>query len=606
MPPECFQRDVLSRLFPNALASTSGGAWTWCQLETDGQMSMLQLSAVGIASKSSAEGLQSVFPRSLGLGSVLWVVSCLVALALFSVSSGKGGTEVGTREIKSGVRRWPLILAASAVQMVSGSVYAMGAWQDELRDVLGASMSQVSTISAMTFTGSVVAFMGGQIFDHLGPRTAVLVGALAIGVGYLLIALAIAVGNSAPMDVRLALAAVGSMLAGYSSVSLLDNIVCMACSLSFPAERAAVVGCLKAVLATSAGLWAIVWVHVFRAPGGLGLVPFLVLLAVVSVGICLLAAIPMEVLPQGPARNPFNRSDFMKLGIVISCIVAISSFDVAASYLFATGILSVTPSLPLIGVGLSVLPLIVLALPSWNISENDVGTASLGGVEEAAASNEEQGDDVTFLQSVVQPDYWLLLILQFAVFGAGVATNQNMALIFESVGKTETVSLAVAIFALASSLSRMSVGILSDRYIHLLSRMQWLIIVATLAVIGQVLLSTMQYTMIMLGVVLAGLSFGMFFTLIVPVVNEMYGKRNFGVILGSQLGCQALASIAFCKVLLPTVYRRAAGGNSCLGPNCFRWSFVTLAIVNFVGLVASAQLERRNKNSTPRSRNVGP
>eukprot|EP00971_Amphidinium_carterae_P058136 1149938-Amphidinium_carterae.1 len=43
----------------------------------------------------------------------------------------------------------------------------------------------------------------------------------------------------------MALACVGSLLVGYSSVSLMDNIVCMACTLSFPTESAAVVGLLK-------------------------------------------------------------------------------------------------------------------------------------------------------------------------------------------------------------------------------------------------------------------------------------------------------------------------------------------------------------------------
>ena len=33
-------------------------------------------------------------------------------------------------------------------------------------------------------------------------------------------------------------------------------------------------------------------------------------------------------------------------------------------------------------------------------------------------------------------------------------------------------------------------------------------------------------------------SFGVFFTVVVPVVNEMYGRKEFGVIMGGQLACQ--------------------------------------------------------------------
>lgn len=69
-------------------------------------------------------------------------------------------------------------------------------------------------------------------------------------------------------DLQILLAATGFLLVGYSSTCLLDNVVCMACSISFPQNRAAVIGYLKAVLAAAGGLWALLWVqvgHPFRA-----------------------------------------------------------------------------------------------------------------------------------------------------------------------------------------------------------------------------------------------------------------------------------------------------------------------------------------------------
>ena len=47
----------------------------------------------------------------------------------------------------------------------------------------------------------------------------------------------------------------------------------------------------------------------------------------------------------------------------------------------------------------------------------------------------------------------------------------------------------------------------------------------------------------MLGALLTGLSFGMFFTNIVPLVNEMYGQLEFGVIWGVQVSSQARCPI---------------------------------------------------------------
>ena len=95
---------------------------------------------------------------------------------------------------------------------------------------------------------------------------------------------------------KLILACLGSLLAGYASVSLLDNIVCMACSVSFPRNRAAVVGYLKAVLATAGGLWALLWVQVFK--DRYGLLAFMAISAIASFAVGVLSLSSMKVLPN--------------------------------------------------------------------------------------------------------------------------------------------------------------------------------------------------------------------------------------------------------------------------------------------------------------------
>ena len=85
-----------------------------------------------------------------------------------------------------------------------------------------------------------------------------------------------------------------------------------------------------------------------------------------------------------------------------------------------------------------------------------------------------------------------------------------------------------------------------------------------------------------------------------PVVNEMYGRRDFGVIMGAQLASQAIVSICVSIELLPAVYREAAHYHRiCLGERCYRLSFFCLAALNACGLAAAMLLERRNKDSLP-------
>ena len=229
----------------------------------------------------------------------------------------------------STAERWTLIVAAAFVQTVSGAVYAMGAWQSALRDALGLETAAVTTIGAATFCGALLAMFGGRAFDALGPRIACALGVTMFTLGYLLIGTTVFMAAHLPMAMKVAVPAVGSAFAGYSSVSLLDNVVCMACSLSFPKDRAAIVGYLKAVLASAAGLWALLWVHVFRDNFGLvAYIAFTASYALCSTLVCLLG---IKVLDPGPDRRAFDIDDFKRLGLAISYTVRDAYLLVPAS-----------------------------------------------------------------------------------------------------------------------------------------------------------------------------------------------------------------------------------------------------------------------------------
>ena len=51
----------------------------------------------------------------------------------------------------------------------------------------------------------------------------------------------------------------------------------------------------------------------------------------------------------------------------------------------------------------------------------------------------------------------------------------------------------------------------------------------------------------MMGTLLMGLSFGSFYTVIVPMVNEMYGNLEFGKMWGAQITSQAM-NVGFLEV----------------------------------------------------------
>lgn len=490
--------------------------------------------------------------------------------------------------------RWWLIIMSAMIEVVSGSVYGMGAWQDDLRDSLNISMTGATVIGAMTFIGNLAGFLGGMIFDKYGPKAAVCLGSCGLCIGYCLIGFALA--SQVSTSWKLILACLGSLLAGYASVSLLDNIVCMACSVSFPRNRAAVVGYLKAVLATAGGLWALLWVQVFK--DRYGLLAFMAISAIASFAVGVLSLSSMKVLPNHCRERVQSQGEYARAFALLFFLTILTCFNVFASYGYASGVAHPTLQNGFVALALQMSPLLVLftCKESWFTTGENL-TKSEGN------ANVKSG--LPFRVAFFGMDFWLLWATQFAIFGAGVATNQNLALILESAGHDSASSLGVALFALTSALSRVVVGILSDKYQGYFTRFHWVTAGAFCAMIGELLVSLMTLKGIMMGTLLMGLSFGSFYTVIVPMVNEMYGNLEFGKMWGAQITSQAAAALIIVCNLMPLVYRKAAAGEElCQGPGCYRPSFILLTMLNALGLISALALQVRNADSVPVTRLV--
>ena len=79
------------------------------------------------------------------------------------------------------------------------------------------------------------------------------------------------------------------------------------------------------------------------------------------------------------------------------------------------------------------------------------------------------------------------------------------------------------------------------------SKWAWLSLVATCATLGEALVAVEGVAPTMGGVLLCGLAFGAFFTLVVPVVNECFGARDFGTIMGAQLASQFFSTVRLSR-----------------------------------------------------------
>ncbi|KAL7258104.1 hypothetical protein ACSBR1_004262 [Camellia fascicularis] len=95
-----------------------------------------------------------------------------------------------------------------------------------------------------------------------------------------------------------------------------------------------------------------------------------------------------------------------------------------------------------------------------------------------------------------------------------------------------------------------------------------------------------------------GICCGFQFSIMVPTASELFGLRHFGIIFNFMSLGNPLGALLFSGVLAGFVYDSEAAkqqGTSCLGPNCFRLTFIVLASVCAMGTVLSVVLTKRIK-----------
>ena len=95
---------------------------------------------------------------------------------------------------------------------------------------------------------------------------------------------------------------------------------------------------------------------------------------------------------------------------------------------------------------------------------------------------------------------------------------------------------------------------------------------------------------------LLGICYGVHFAIMIPTASELFGLRHFGIIFNfMQLG-NPLGALLFSGLLAGYVYDAEAAkqqGSSCLGPNCFRLTFLVLAGMCGFGTIVSIILTIR-------------
>ncbi|KAK3123104.1 hypothetical protein QOZ80_8AG0623930 [Eleusine coracana subsp. coracana] len=537
-------------------------------------------------------------------------------------------------KVKHGTRPpWVGLAAAVWVQMAAGNAYTFPLYSPALKSVLGYDQRQIAMLGVANDIGENFGIVAGVLCNSLPPWLVLLVGAAFcfLGFGTLWLAVSKTVLGMPYWLLWMALAIGTNSNAWFVTAVLVTNMR------NFPLRRGVVAGLLKGYVGLSAALFTQIFSGVLHhSPTDL-----LLLLAVGLPLVCL--ATMYYVRPCTPATGAGGEEeDSMQDGHFAFAQLA---SVVLGAYLVGTTVLGNVVRLPdaasyaLFSVTV-VLLLAPLAIPvkmtlfrknkkpAANVVEPPVVEVeeplliSAGDDEDHTdekvhvllAEGEgavvkrkrrpRRGEDFEFTEALVKADFWLLWVGYFIGVGTGVTVLNNLAQIGAAAGIVDTTVL-LSLFGLGNFLGRLGGGAITEKFVRsmlVVPRPIWMavtqvVLAAAYLCLAYALGPGVVYTC----AAVIGVCYGAQFAVMIPTTSELFGLKNFGLFYNLMSMANPLGAVIFSEELAGRLYDDEAerqrlpghGPHACVGPECFRVTFVVLAGCCALGTAVSLILSAR-------------
>ncbi|XP_020110850.1 protein NUCLEAR FUSION DEFECTIVE 4-like [Ananas comosus] len=545
--------------------------------------------------------------------------------------------------VKGGSRPpWVGLGAAVWVQVAAGSAYAFPLYSHALKAVLGLRQQQVAMLGVANDMGENLGLVPGLLCNRLAPGLALAVGAAACFLGFGLLWLAV---SRTLLGLPYWLLWI-ALYVGTNSSAWLMTAVLVTNMRNFPVSRGTVAGILKGY----AGLSAAVFTPIYSGLLDSSPTKLLLFLALGLPAVCL--AMMYFIRPCTPASDDdssqhghflFTQICSVFLGIYLLTTTVLSSFlslcDAANYILISIMVLFLLAPLA-IPVKMTLFPKnrkkVTVAAPSSsseNLSDQDKSApllaaspsgAALEDLPEADDANDvrillaegegavkrkrrpRRGEDFKFKEAVVKADFWLLFVTYFFGVGSGVTVLNNLAQIGTAAGVDNTTVL-LCIFSFCNFLGRLGGGAVSEHFVsaRMLPRTIWMAVTQIIMIISYLLLASPFTAALYATTASLGLCYGVQFSAMIPTASELFGLKNFGMIYNFMLLGNPLGAFLFSGLLAGYIYDKEAAKQhhdtllfessslTCLGPECFRLTFLVLAGVCCLGTLLSIVLTVR-------------
>ncbi|XP_037494640.1 protein NUCLEAR FUSION DEFECTIVE 4 [Jatropha curcas] len=549
--------------------------------------------------------------------------------------------------LKAGTRPpWVGLGAAVWVQIASGNAYNFPLYSHSLKSVLGFNQHQLTMLGVANDIGENVGLLPGFACNKFPPWAILLIGAFAcfFGYGVLWLALSRTVQSIPYWQLWLALCVATNSSAWLSTAVLVINMR------NFPLSRGTVAGILKGYGGISAAVFTAVYsmlLHnssskllMFLALG----IPVLCLLVMYFVRPCTpasgedssehahflfaqaaLVILGVYILITTILDHMFHLSDplsYSSLVVIVillmaplaipikmtfyrnrTCKLGILNGSVGSSDSLTQEVGSADKTEPLLNSTSS-----AVTLGSFHESDETSEVAMLLAEGEGAVKKKrrpKRGEDFKFSEAVIKADFWLLFFVYFVGVGSGVTVLNNLAQIGIAQGVHNT-TILLTLFSFCNFVGRLGGGTVSEHFVRskTIPRTIWMTCTQVIMIITYLLFASAIDGTLYAATALLGICYGVQFSIMIPTVSELFGLKHFGIFYNFMSLGNPLGAFLFSGLLAGYIYDTEAAKQhaldallsssmSCIGPNCFKLTFLVLAGVCGVGSILSLILTMR-------------
>ncbi|KAI5082590.1 hypothetical protein GOP47_0002333 [Adiantum capillus-veneris] len=239
----------------------------------------------------------------------------------------------------------------------------------------------------------------------------------------------------------------------------------------------------------------------------------------------------------------------------------------------------------------------------------------------------QRGEDFSIPHAMLSLDMWIVFVVATCGIGATLTAIDNVGQIGASLGYSAvSISTCVSLISIWNFLGRVGSGYISEMLLrrYRFPRTLLLMVVVGLSCAGHLILAFPMRGALYTASVIEGLSFGAQWPILFAVISELFGLKHYATLynvaplaapLGSYLlkvrvagflydreaAVQAEAAAGGKAVALQhwMVSGRVGGGSKrevvCVGPSCFRLTFLIMTLVSALGTIIAGWLVLRTR-----------